>query len=407
MALSTEINILSLCSGIGGLDRGVHAALRSMGFSPRTVCYVEIEAYAAAVLGARMEDGSLDAAPIWSNLKTFPSAMFSGRVDMVIGGYPCQPFSVAGKRKGAEDPRHLWPHIRTIIEATRPAICFFENVRGHLKLGYETVHRELEELGFAVEPGIFSAAEIGATHRRERLFILAHSTSGLTGDQAKRQGREDPCGCSPAMAHRDRHGRHRLGSGGVLNGERSPCGDHADGCGEAMADTKDPNRRGPEGADYPRRRDPEAGGFSGVLAHPIGNGGGSRRPQCERLEGRGAFEQPGAMGNASGTGPQGREQCGSSGERDRPEAHGSACEPGSAWIPRFPPGPGDRAAWERVLSVRPDLAPAVESPVRRMAPEFPDMLDRNRVDRLRALGNAVVPAVAEHALRCLWREAIG
>lgn len=349
MALPAQINILSLCSGIGGLDLGVHAAFRAMGLYARTVGYVEIEAYAAAVLGARMEDGFLDEAPIWSDLKTFPSAMFSGHINMVIGGYPCQPFSVAGKRKGAEDPRHLWPHIRTIIEATRPAICFFENVRGHLKLGYETVHRELEELGFAVEPGIFSAAEIGATHRRERLFILAH---------------------------RDHHGQHRIGIGSLLDGERTPCGDHVDRCDEAMADAKH---------------------SIGRTEHEIDRGSHGR----DRL-GLGG----GIVGNANSAGLQGRERCGSPGERDRSEAHGSACEPGGAWLPRFPPGPGDRAAWERVLAVRPDLAPAVESPVRRVAPEFPDRLDRNRVDRLRALGNAVVPAVAEHALRCLWREVI-
>lgn len=363
MALSTEINILSLCSGIGGLDRGVHAALRSMGFSPRTVCYVEIEAYAAAVLGARMEDGSLDAAPIWSNLKTFPSAMFSGRVDMVIGGYPCQPFSVAGKRKGAEDPRHLWPHIRTIIEATRPAICFFENVRGHLKLGYETVHRELEELGFAVEPGIFSAAEVGATHRRERLFILAYSP---------------------------RHGGN--GSEWEAGSGRGVCK-----TGDAMADAEH---------------------SIGRTEHEIDRESHGR----DRLGWGG-----GIVGNASGTGPQGCERCCPFGERDRSEAHGSACEPGGAWLPQFPPGPGDQSGWERVLAVRPDLAPAlsieeedrigvnkiafarrlpasetaVESPLRRVVNGIP-----NRVDQLRGLGNAVVSEAAEHALRCLWREAI-
>jgi DNA (cytosine-5)-methyltransferase 1 len=98
VAVPTEINILSLCSGIGGLDLGVHAALRRMGYAPRTICYVEIEAFAAAILAHQMEQGYLDAAPIWSNLKTFPSGLFQGHVDMVIGGYPCQPFSKVRSR---------------------------------------------------------------------------------------------------------------------------------------------------------------------------------------------------------------------------------------------------------------------------------------------------------------------
>ena len=368
MAVPTEINIVSLCSGIGGLDLGVHAALRRMGYAPRTICYVEIEAFAAAVLAHQMEQGYLDAAPIWSNLKTFPIGLFQGHADMVIGGYPCQPFSVAGKRRGAEDPRHLWPFIRKIVEATRPAICFFENVRGHLSIGYETVHRELEGLGYATEPGIFSAAEIGATHRRERLFILAH---------------------------RDNDGQYRLGSGGLLDGERTPCGDDVDGCDEAMADAPSARHSGAGEHDggspsLPARFEQ----CRGAMAHSIGNGSGSWWPKCAGLEGRGAPEQSGPVGNAEIAGLEGRHRC-------QDEAISRPRQDGGN-LPRFPPGPGDRAGWERVLAIRPDLAPAVESQVCGMVDGI-----SNRVDRLRALGNAVVPAVAEHALRCLWREAIG
>jgi site-specific DNA-cytosine methylase len=117
----------------------------------------------------------LDAAPIWTDLKTFPWGQFCDRVDILSGGYPCQPFSAAGKRLGTEDPRHLWPHIASGIRAMRPRICFFENVEGHITLGLREVVAELESMGYAVSWGIFSAAEVGAPHQRKRVFILAHS----------------------------------------------------------------------------------------------------------------------------------------------------------------------------------------------------------------------------------------
>lgn len=85
----------------------------------------------------------------------------------------CQPFSVAGNRAGEDDPRHLWPFIRRHIEVIQPGWCFFENVAGHLTLGFDVVKRELEEMGYWVEAGIYTAEEVGAPHRRERLFILA------------------------------------------------------------------------------------------------------------------------------------------------------------------------------------------------------------------------------------------
>lgn len=163
--------VLSLCTGLmRGLERGVEEAL---GVELRTAAYVEIEAFAVANLIAGMEAGILDPVPVWSNLKTFPWEQFHGKVHGILGGYPCQPFSVAGNRGGKEDPRHLWPYIAEGIRAVGPLWCFFENVGGHLTLGYETVRGELQDMGYRVEEGIFSAEEVGAPHRRERLFILA------------------------------------------------------------------------------------------------------------------------------------------------------------------------------------------------------------------------------------------
>lgn len=162
---------LALCAGVGGLELGLHIA--EPGY--QTVCYVEREAFAASTLVARMEDQALDRAPLWDDVTTFDGRPWRGKVHLVTGGYPCQPFSFAGKRKGEDDPRHLWPHIARIIGEVEPEWCFFENVEGHLTLGAAQVFEDLRGLGYTVKAGMFSALEIGATHLRRRLFILAHN----------------------------------------------------------------------------------------------------------------------------------------------------------------------------------------------------------------------------------------
>ena len=164
---------VSLCAGYGGIDLGLRRAIPTL----RTVAFSEIEGFAAANLVAKMESGLLDAAPIWTDVKTFPWEAFRDRVDILSGGYPCQPFSAAGKRLGRDDPRHLWPWIADGIRAMRPRICFFENVEGHISLGLREVISEMEILGYATTWGIFSAREVGAPHQRKRVFILAYRNS--------------------------------------------------------------------------------------------------------------------------------------------------------------------------------------------------------------------------------------
>ena len=163
--------VISFCSGYGGIERG----LDLIGFEHRVIAYVEIEAYAIANLVNKMEAGLLPPAPIYSNLKTFPAHLFRDKVSLITGGYPCQPFSAAGQRKGTDDPRHLWPYIRRHIEAIRPLQCFFENVEGHISLGLSSVVSDLEEDGYSATWGIFSAREVGAPHQRKRVYILGNS----------------------------------------------------------------------------------------------------------------------------------------------------------------------------------------------------------------------------------------
>ena len=167
-------NIISFCTGYGGIELG----LKRAGLDFRTVCYVEIEAFACANLVAKIEQGKMDSAPIWSDIKTFDGKPFCGKVHGVIGGYPCQPFSHAGQRKGTDDPRHLWPYILEHVRTIRPLWCFFENVSGHLTLGFDEVFKSLRGLGYAVEAGLFTAWEVEEAilpHERQRLFILAYS----------------------------------------------------------------------------------------------------------------------------------------------------------------------------------------------------------------------------------------
>ncbi|WP_106753330.1 DNA cytosine methyltransferase [Pannonibacter carbonis] len=204
-----RINGLSLCTGVGGLELGLHIA--EPGY--RTACYVEREAGAAATLVARMEDQTLDNAPVWDDVRTFDGRPWRGRVHILSAGYPCQPFSSSGRRRGKDDPRHLWPDVARIIEECAPEWVFCENVEGHLDRGFEEVAGELSGLGFGVKAGLFSAAEVGASHIRNRLFILAHAD-----DHPLRQPGGDPTegqpACFPAGCGPDRQPAC-LGSGGT------------------------------------------------------------------------------------------------------------------------------------------------------------------------------------------------
>jgi DNA (cytosine-5)-methyltransferase 1 len=173
MDTTTQLTHISLCAGYGGIDLGLKGAIPGL----RTIALSEIEAFAVANLVSKMESGLMAPAPIWTDLKTFPYAEFSGRVDILSGGYPCQPFSSAGKRLGKDDPRHLWPWIADGIAAMRPSLCFFENVEGHITMGLPDVIEDLAGLGYRATWGIFSASECGAPHRRKRIFILAYRKS--------------------------------------------------------------------------------------------------------------------------------------------------------------------------------------------------------------------------------------
>jgi DNA (cytosine-5)-methyltransferase 1 len=152
----------SLFTGYGGLDIAVGGEL---------AWYAEIEPAACKVLEAHYPDvpNLGDITKInWSEVEP---------VDVLTGGYPCQPFSHAGLRKGKNDARHLWPHVRDAIHTLRPHYSILENVGGHITLGFASVLADLATIGFDAEWGTFRASSVGATHQRKRLFIVAYPNS--------------------------------------------------------------------------------------------------------------------------------------------------------------------------------------------------------------------------------------
>src|SRR3990167_8042549 len=182
------LRVLSLCSGVGMLDRGIsiaHPGARVVGFCER-------DAYAAAVLVARMEDESLEQAPVWcGNLEDADWTAWRGAVDCVSAGFPCPPVSVAGQRKGTDDARWILPAIMRCVREVVAEWVFLENVGGLLSANagreFGEVLRLLAESGFDAEWLVLPASDVGAPHERERVFFLAHALRLPSGE---RPGRE-------------------------------------------------------------------------------------------------------------------------------------------------------------------------------------------------------------------------
>lgn len=163
------VNVLSLCSGSGGLELGIRIA------EPRSRCvaYIEREAYAVALLAARMEQGWLDPAPVWSDLATFDGRPWRGVVDCVAASDPCRANSRAGKRRGEADDEWLLDEVLRVVAEVRPRRFFRENVEGNAAGQLASIVPPLERLGYCVAAGLFEAPIVGASQRRCRLFIVA------------------------------------------------------------------------------------------------------------------------------------------------------------------------------------------------------------------------------------------
>ena len=374
-----SLRALSLCAGGGGLDLGLRIAVPSS----RVVCYVEREAYCCEVLASAFDAGLLARAPVWTDLRTFDGGAWRGAVDLVLAGFPCPPVSCAGKRLGTADHRWLWPDVERVVGEVRPRLVFLENVSGLISdsSAFGAVLAGLAALGFDAEWFCLSASDVGATHRRERVFVLAHPVRDGRGNRGELGGLElemraqGGAGDQPAVPaeHRDptmarvgADGSPGIADAGLAHAAR----ERLDGRGDAWG-----RRPGPEDAGEPvadagdglvpfARRRPEGRGRLGPASAPVGD------PERDSLEG------------LLDAGAETRAALGADGD-----------------LPLFPPAPDDAAGWRRILAVRPDLAPAVEPEVRGAADGM-----AGRADRLRATGNGVVPLQAAAALVLLARR---
>jgi DNA (cytosine-5)-methyltransferase 1 len=363
-----ELTHISLCAGYGGIDLGLRGDLGAV----RTVAFSEIEAFPCENLVAKIEAGLLDAAPIWTDLKTFPWSAFRGSVDILSGGFPCQPFSSAGQRRGDDDPRHLWPHIvRGIRELGHPPLVFFENVEGIIssKLTSDEwsdpagtsvllhVLRELERLGYDATAGVFSAREVGLPHQRKRVFILG-ARHDLTHDQREwvssllRINAEHRT-ASPAPRGADQYGwepprvtREQVGD---TDSERSLRG----------LDENTP--RTEEGWQEPSRSAPAPGAPS--------------------------------RGGVGDTDNEGSQRCG---------AHAGSAPHEGRHTETGPATSTSAPSRELQRQTEPTLGRDADGFAGRMDYEELCHSVDNRTDELRLLGNGVVPATAERAFRVLW-----
>ena len=173
------MKLLSLCTGYGGLDLAVEAF-----FDCELVACAEIDKYASLAIDKHF------GVPNVGDIKQLDWASL-GAIDMITAGYPCQPFSHAGQRKGTEDERHIWPYIKEGIGILRPSLVILENVRGHLSLGFKEVLQDLANIGYDSIWTVVRASDVGAPHQRARLFIIAYPISqGLQRTGEKSSGFE-------------------------------------------------------------------------------------------------------------------------------------------------------------------------------------------------------------------------
>ena len=363
-----DFTVGGLCSGIGGLELGLERA------GMRTIWQSETDPYASKVLAKHWPDvpnlGDLTAVD-WSSVV---------RPDLVCGGFPCQPFSHAGSRKGADDSRHLWPHIAACLRVVRPEWVLLENVPGLLTLGFGQVAADLAAVGYDIEWECIPAAAVGAPHLRYRIFIVAHTDQfgleRLAGRPVPEswhvspgaQGRSGQPSCSSnsgVVAYAD--GEHAVTVDAEMGRAPQPVADTAlaglEGtgvCGRSAkcgTDVADADQERPSDPHNPRGREPDA----------IGRGDRSSTPRCGTPR-----DVADADRTARRPARRASETVFRSGTLERP-GRCSCC---------------DRDHWES------------EPDVGRVAHGIP-----HRVDRLRCLGNAVVPQVAELVGRMILEAA--
>jgi DNA (cytosine-5)-methyltransferase 1 len=178
--MGPSMKIGSLCTGYGGLDLAVEQH-----FNANTVWCAEFDKYASQVINEHFN------IPNYGDIKNINWAEVEP-IDILTAGYPCQPFSHAGYRKGTDDERHIFPYILEAISVLRPRWIVLENVRGHLSLGLKDVLQGLAEHGYDARWQVIRASDVGAPHQRARLFIIANS-DGNAREKSRRAFRGISC----------------------------------------------------------------------------------------------------------------------------------------------------------------------------------------------------------------------
>jgi len=352
----------SLFSGIGGFD----LAAKWMGWE--NVFHVERDPFCRQVLAHHFpESKSFD------DVKAFDATPFRGRIRVLSGGFPCQPFSAAGKRAGTSDDRYLWPEMFRIIREARPTYVVAENVRGLISwnegMVLDTVCADLEGEGYEVFPVVLPAASVNAPHRRDRIWIVAYRNNGL-GEQSKQEvqprgnAANDGGAESPTHAH-----------------------DHAQPCYAGAADATNTQYDGlyPAGrnASEQSRNKSKDGVFIGDDADATnaerigregrGNGGDGLRAQTLV----GPLEVHSVNRNASHPSSRGRTQDHEQHPAEKPEL--------------------SRTRWERFPTVAPVCGGNDGLPQRLDGITFPKW----RRESIKAYGNAIVPQVAYQIFQAL------
>lgn len=395
------IRHLSLCSGYEGIGSGLRRVLPNV----REIAHVEIEAFAIANLVAKMEANQIHPAPVFTDLKQFPFGKFRGCVDILTGGFPCQPFSTAGKRDGVEDPRHLFPYILNGIRECSPSVVFLENVEGIISSKtadgesvLKHVLESLEELGYSATAGIFSAGEVGAPHQRKRVFIMAYH-------------KDFRCGRGEDQDGADRQWLQKFESEEqpMVRGEAEGCG------GDTRGDMADTNVQRLEGwidratfQNEPKQAD--VGAEDGFLKT-------RELADTDSSRGREDWEQPELWTTRTEQSPEGSRL------RSR---QGAFTQGQEGFTESWPARPNqEQHEWEEPRVLGDTLNKGHESSRKEQQPEANHQTDKqseqtqplmggatdgtpcgidpaaNRLDRLRLLGNGVVPQVAERAFRVL------
>lgn len=346
------MTFLDLCAGIGGFSLGLERA------GMTCVGQVEIDDYCNRILARHWPH-----VPRWGDITALDPAELPA-VDLIAGGYPCQPFSIAGQRQGVRDDRHLWPHIFEIVSALRPSWCLFENVAGHITLGLDAVLSDLEGLDYTCGPIVIPACAVDAPHRRDRLWILAH-----TECPQWRQGESS---------------RHDA-DGSVAERQEETGGPGTSGAHGGIGDVADAEHRGCEGRNAAWER-------PGAIV-PLGKGRSGCcgiLPDSACIGWREGRAEPDDGGQTCAGGHCGHVSDADSNRlQDRIRNDGSRETAAEAY---------QRCSSERSCGHR----WAAEPRVGRVAHGVP-----RRVDRIRSLGNAVVPQIVEAIGRAIMTAAAG